>query len=163
MVDISIRAVGLTATFNRLMSKSRYFGEAMARDLKRVGDRLGVPVLAKAMSDTGIQRRTSGAGSLFESIEVKEATSERVVIGFTADKAKVASMLDQGGTIKAPGRRQEGVFAMEKGPGEGIVFRRAIYEDRIIRPRNFMDSAVEELNRTLPNTLRAMVIREMHK
>ncbi len=163
VLDISIKAAGLTATIRRMTSRARYFKEGIEKDLRRVGTHLGIPVLAKAISDSGIQRRTSGKGSLFESIEIKESSSERVVFGFTEDKAEIAFMLDQGGVVKAPGRREEGVFALEKGPGEGVVFRRAIYEDRIIRPRNFMDAAVEELNRTLPNTLRASVIREMRR
>ncbi len=156
--DIEIRARGINRTIRRLTSKATFFTARSQAHMQRLGEE-GIRELKDAVRETGIRTRT---GALLESIKIKEVSPMHVVFGFSGDREAVAMALDQGATYPpmeaAPGR----VFALEKGPGEGVVFRRSIGE-RTIKARHFMSLTTERIIAALGGKFTAGIRREMRR
>lgn len=156
--DIFITAKGIGRTIRRLTSKSKYFSGRSQEAMQRVGEQ-GIELLKEAVTATGIKQRT---GALLNSIAIKDLSPSHVVIGFTGDRLGVAEVLDEGWDYPAIEAGAGKVFALEKGPGEGIVFRKTIGE-RHIRQHGFVALATERIVNALGGRFTAEVRAEMRR
>ncbi len=158
---IEIKATGMRGALRRFMSMVSYFDIRIIKDMREMGN-IGVEVLRQAIATSGIRSRTGG---LLQSVEIQEVTEDRVVIGFGTvgekDYAPVASVLESGKVIPAPGKKDTGAYRMFKGPGEGVVFRRGIYKARVIPAFGFMEIAIGQLSMDLPSFMRTRVIQDV--
>lgn len=154
MVKIEIKEKGTRAAIKRMVSKSRYLRSGMRRRMAELGQNVGVETVRRAITATGIKSRTGG---LLRSVDVLDVSPTSVTIGMSdKEHEEIGDKLDSGGYIPGIPFRVGVTIPLEKGAGEGLVFRRSVGPHRI-KAYGWSRRAVDELQGTLPGRMDALL------